>query len=320
MKTIALAAVALSLLAGVANAQDWPSQPIKIVVPFAAGGSTDALGRILAEGLTARLGQQVYVENQAGNSGAIGSEAVAASDPDGYTLLISGVGSHISAPLVNANITYDPIEDFTHIAMLGGAGSVLTAIPSMEVSSLEELVELGKTRDQEITWASPGAGSFGHMLGEYFAQQAGIKMRHISYRGAAPALTDMLGGHVEVGLLTYLSVSEQVANGDLIALATTAPERSAAFPDVPTITESGYENISGIAWFAVSGPAGMPDEIVERLNAEVRDILKAPETAASLAASGSIIPDLTAAETTAYYVDEVNRWTEIYKSIDLKME
>jgi tripartite-type tricarboxylate transporter receptor subunit TctC len=303
---------------GAAHADQWPERTVKIVAPFAAGGSSDILGRIVAEGLANQFKGQFIVENKPGNGGAIGSLQVAQSAPDGYTLLISGVASHVASPAINPNVKYDPIKDFTHIAMLGGEASILVVHPSLGVKSVAELIE--KAKKEQLAWAASSVGALAHLAGEYFQQLAGIKMRHVPYKGGSAAVVDVVAGHVPVGVFPPYSAGEYMRSGQLIPLAIMSENRLKTLPDVPTFKESGYPQVVMASWFALSGPKGMSPELVNKLNAAVRNVLKSPQVKERMEKDSSFLPDMDPATLTQYYTEEVARWRKVAQDADLVMK
>ncbi len=248
---------------------------MKIVVAFAPGGSADQFGRLIATELSAAFKQQFFVENRPGNSGAIGSAQVARAEPDGYTLLIGGSGPHLTGPAINPNIGYDPLKDFTHIAMIGADSYAWAANPALGVKSIAELVALAKSRKDPITSSSPGPGSLGHLLIEQFKRKAGIDIQHVPAPNSG--VTDVLGNHISMTLTAMMTVGEQVKAGKLLALAVTSTERNPIFKDIPTFAEQGYPDVRGDTWFWLSGPKNLPPDIVGKLSEATRRIVKSPK-------------------------------------------
>src|SRR5580700_1737988 len=212
------------------QAQEWPTRPVKIVVAFAPGGSADQLGRLLAAELSTAFGQQFYVENKPGNSGSIGSAQVARAEPDGYTLLVAGSGPHLTGPAINPNIGYDPLKDFTHIAMIAADSFVLAANPALGAGSIAELVELARARP--LTSSSPGAGSLGHLILEQFKRRAGVDIQHVPSPNSG--MLDVLGNHISMSVTTLLTAGEHIRSGGMVGLAVTSPQRNPAYPGIPT--------------------------------------------------------------------------------------
>jgi tripartite-type tricarboxylate transporter receptor subunit TctC len=275
MTLAAIALVALISSFSPTHAQPWPAKPVKIVVAFGPGGSADQFGRLLGSELSAIYKQQFYVENRPGNSGSIGSAAVARAEPDGYTLLIGGSGPHITGPAINPNIGYDPLKDFTHIAMIGADSYVLVANPALGVKNLDELVKLAHSRKDAITSSSTGPGSLGQLILEQFKRKAGIDILHVPAPNSG--VIDVLGNHISMTITTFLTVGEQIRAGKVVPLGATSLERNPAFREIPTFAEQGYPDVHGDTWFWLAGPKSLPADIVDKLNGDVRNILKTPK-------------------------------------------
>jgi tripartite-type tricarboxylate transporter receptor subunit TctC len=309
-----LAASSMLAIAPGAHAQaDWPSKPIHLVVPYAPGGSADTLGRLIAKHLAEAFKQPVVVDNKAGAGGMIGSEAVAKSAPDGYTLVVSGIGSHVIAPVENHKI--DPMKDFTHIAMLAGPPVAMVVNSEQPIKDVKGFIQYVSSQPQGISWASPGTGTHAHLFGEAFRAATKLNMVHISYKGAGAAVTDVVGNQVPAAFMTLSSANAYIDSGKLRLLAVTSEKRLPQYPNVPTFTELGYPALTGITWFAISGPAGMPPAIVNKINAEVRRGLKTPEVRKRLDFESMISADYDAAAFTRYVAAEIERWTPMIKSI-----
>ena len=305
-------AITLLILTGVlaepASAQTWPSKPIKLVVPWPAGGSADLLGRLVADHLSGTLKQTVVVENRAGAAGMIGSAAVARADADGTTLLLSGIPSHVIAPATAAKPDFDGLKDFTHIAYLGGAPIVLAAHASLKVNSLKDLLTLGKTSKDPIGYVSAGVGSLGHIHAEYLAQREHIRLQHIPYRGGAQAAQDFIAGHVRLGSMTWTTTRAQVQAGMIIPLAVSSSRRQTDFPNMPTFKDLGYDELTTSTWWSISGPPGLPAEIVQRLNRDIRTMLKLPEIQARLTKDTIETEDMSPEQFTAFVQAEIKKW------------
>src|SRR5262245_45233470 len=242
MRRILLGGLALLfVVAGpqLGRAQDWPARPIKLVVPFSPGGTADTLGRVFAQALSERLGQQVYVENRGGAGGMSASAQVARSEPDGYTLVVSGVASHVIAPASSARSDYDPVRDFTHIAYFGGLPIVVVAHPSLGVRTFDELVALLRKSSEPLSYGSPGVGTQGHLVAAYLAQKLDLKLTHVPYKGANPAMFDLLGGHIKLASTTWTTALSHIESGAVIPIAVSAKKRFARFPAVSTLAELG---------------------------------------------------------------------------------
>ena len=237
-------------------AAEWPDKPVRVIVPYVAGGANDLLGRVFAEQLSKTFGQQFFVENRTGGGGLIGTEAVARAAPDGYTLIISGMPSHVLAPAMNKNASFDPIKDFTHIAYLGGPPNVFVVHPSAGVNSFKELLALMRSQPDGVQYVSPSIGSVGNMVAEYVADKEKVKLVHIVYRGGGSAIQDLVAGHVKVGSMTLSTTQPHILAGKLKPLAISSEKRVAEFPDVPTLVELGYPGLIVRTWYSLSGPAG----------------------------------------------------------------
>jgi tripartite-type tricarboxylate transporter receptor subunit TctC len=302
------------------HAQDWPSRPIKLVVPFSPGGSADTLGRIFAHALSATLGQQVYVENRGGAGGMTASAQVARAEPDGYTLVVSGVASHVIAPLFSTRSDYDPMRDFTHIAYFGGPPIVVVAHPSLGVRSLEQLVTLLRSRPESQSYGSPGAGSQGHLVAAYLAQRLGLRLAHVPYKGGNPAMFDLLGGHIKLASVTWTTALAHIESGAVVPIAVTANKRLARAPSVSTFAELGFPDLVATTWFSLSGPPRLPVDIVDRLNREVVKALDVPEVSARLDQEGIEAEKMDSAAFTAFVESEITLWAPMAKSTAVKIE
>ena len=231
---------------------------MRVIVAYAAGGANDLLGRVFAEALSKSFGQQFFVENRTGGSGLIGTEAVARSAPDGYTLQISGMPSHVLAPAMNKNASFDPMRDFTHIAYLGGPPNVFVVHPSAGVSTFAELLALMKSQPNGVQYVSPAIGAVGNLVAEYVAAKENVKLVHVAYRGGGAAIQDLVAGHVKVGSMTLSTTQPHILAGKLRALAVSSEKRLPEFPELPTLVELGYPELVVTTWYSLAGPAGLP--------------------------------------------------------------
>jgi tripartite-type tricarboxylate transporter receptor subunit TctC len=313
MRALCLLCV-LCAAAPAVRAQDWPARPVKIVAPFAPGGSADTLARIAADKLTNRLGQNVVVENRPGAGGTIGSEFVAKSAADGYTLVVSGIASHVIAPAMSP-VPFDPLRSFTHVALFGGPPTVLVVYPGLEARDLKSFVELSKSRAGGITFGSPGQGTQGHLTAEMLRVQSGANLTHAPYKGAALAMTDLIAGHIPAASTTLTTAATQIKAGRARALAVSSVQRLPEFGDVPTFVESGYPELVATVWFSLSGPAGLPAPVVARLNAEVRALLHLPDVRERLRPEGIEPNDLDPAQFTEFVRAEIVRWAPLAKAL-----
>jgi tripartite-type tricarboxylate transporter receptor subunit TctC len=302
------AAACLSLACALGSAHAWPDRPVRIVVPFTPGGSADTLGRIAAQKLGEALKQPFIVENRPGAGGVIGSELVAKAAPDGYLLGVSGVASHVIAP-ATSKVPFDPLTDFTHVALFGGPPIVLVASPALGARDLAAFVALAKAQPGALAYGSPGNGTNGHLVAELLQRQAGIRISHTPYKGAAPAMSDLLGGHIASASVTLATAGAHIRAGKVAALAISAAKRLEDYPEVPTFAERGYPELVATTWFGLSGPAGLPAEIVTLLNTEMRRILKLREVREKLRVEGIEPNDLDAKAFAEFVRGEAARWT-----------
>ena len=293
---------------------DWPSKSIRLVVPYAAGGSSDTLGRLIGRQLQDALKQTVVVENKGGAGGLIGSREVAKAAPDGYTLVISGIGSHVIAPVESPG-SFDPMKDFSHIAFLGGPPLAIVVNAEQPIKDLKGLVAFAATNPKGLSWGSPGQGTHGHLTGELFRQANHLNMVHISYKGAGPAVADLLGNQIPAAIMTLSSANAHVDTGKLRLLAVSSAKRVAAYPDAPTLAELGYPGLTGTTWFSLSGPPGMAPALVDKINAEVRRGMQTPAIRAVLTAESMESADYDAAGFTRFVAAEIARWTPAIRSL-----
>jgi tripartite-type tricarboxylate transporter receptor subunit TctC len=310
-----LCALALCAMAATAGAQQvWPSKPVRVVVPFAPGGTADTLGRLVAAKLGEAFKENFVVENRGGAGGVIGSELVSKAEPDGYTLVVSGVASHCIAPAMRKDFPFDPLRDFTHIALFGGPPGVLVVNPSLPVKDLKQFIAYAKAESGRLAYGSPGNGTQGHLTAEQLKQVTGIEMTHVPYKGASLAVSDLIAGHVKVTSTTLTTAATQIKAGKARALAVSSAKRVPDFPDVPTFAELGYPELSATIWFSLSGPAGMQREVVNRLNAEVRRVLRLPEVGDRLRLEGIEPGDLDPQQFTAFVAAELKRWAPVVRA------
>ncbi|WP_237213645.1 Bug family tripartite tricarboxylate transporter substrate binding protein [Falsiroseomonas oryziterrae] len=311
-----LAALALAPLAAPARAQSWPARPLRLIVPFPPGGTADLLGRLAAREIETRIGQPVVVENRAGAGGALGSEAVARSAPDGYTLVLSNIASQAIGPAVNRNIAYDSVRDFTHVALIAAVPSAIAVSAAGPFRTLADLLARARTPGA-VRFASTGVGTSSHVKLELLKRAAAVDITHVPYRGSAPAVADVIGGQVE-GLIAAVP---DIGNNDrLRLLAVTTPQRATRWPDVPSIAEAGFPTLVASNWFGLSGPAGMPPEAARRINEALVAGLATPETTERLATLGAAPNRMTAADYAALVAAEVPRWAEIARAADIRAE
>src|SRR5499426_1997029 len=306
---LVLAAATANVLSSAgAFAAEWPSKPVRVVVPFAAGGAADTIGRLHAEALTAAFGKQFYVENRVGGGGLVGTEAVARAEPDGLTLMVSGIPTHVLGPAMNRNVGFDAMRDFTHIAYFGGTPNALVAPPSLGVTTYRDFLALARAADG-IEYVSAGFGTMGNWIADFLAAKEKVKLVHVAYKGGAQAVLDLVAGHVKVGMLTWSIVAEHVRAGRLVALATTSGQRLAYRPDVPTLRELGHADFVATTWYSLSGPAGLSADIVESANREVANALERPQVKRQIEQDAIEVRAMSPAEVTRFMQSEIDRWT-----------
>jgi tripartite-type tricarboxylate transporter receptor subunit TctC len=311
----ALAALAALFAAPLASAQGaFPNKPIRIIVPFPAGGSTDAMARNLGAELTKQMGQPVVVENRPGVNGNLGSDHVAKSAPDGYTLLLSGVGSNAINHGLYANMPYDSNKDFAHITLLAEGPNVLIVHPSFAAKNLGELIAMAKAQPGKLVYASNGNGSSGRMAMEMLRQATGIDMLHVPYKGGGPSMIDLIGGQVPMLFTNQDHALPQVQAGKVRAIAVASLKRNPAYPDVPTVAEQGLPGFAAVSWFGLSAPAKTPPEIVRRLHEETVKALAQPEFRSKLEQVGFVVVGNTPAEFSAFVASEVEKWGKVVKT------
>lgn len=314
-RTLALAA-ALVVARPIAAQPTWPARALRLIVPFAPGGTTDVVGRIVAERLALRLGQPVVVENRPGAGATLGAQQVARAEPDGHVLLVSSSTSHGVSPALYPSVGYDPLADFTHVAMIARSPSVLLVNPASPARTLADFAAAARAAG-EVRFAVAGIGTSSHLAGVRLAMALGVRTESIPYRGAGPALTDLIAGIVPAMLDSLPSAGPQVRAGALRALAVSGAERAPSFPDLPTLREGGLDVVS-YAWFGISGPAGLPAPVTARLAAEIRAVLHEPATRARLEELGGAPPDMTPEGYTAFIRDELASFAPLVRAAGLR--
>jgi len=301
--------LAAAALPGLARADDFPSKPVRIVIPYPAGGATDLIARIVADKLTAKWGQSVVPDNRPGAGTTIGAEAVAKSAPDGYTLFMTTSAHTISASLYK-KLSYDPLKDFTPITLVATIPLVLVVAPDLPVKNVQELVALAQSSPKGLSIASPGNGTAQHLAGELFKNRAKIESTHIPYRGDAPMINDLLGGQVQAGFVTLSVAIPYIQSGKLKALALAHGKRIDAIKAVPTFAEAGYPGFEAATWFGLLGPAGMPPAVVRKIRNDVAAIVDTPQTREKLVEMGSEVNNTTPEAFAAFIASESARWRE----------
>ena len=297
----------------------WPDRPLRLIVPFPPGGSTDTVARAIAEKLRDRLGQPVVVDNRGGAGGTIGSDIAAKAPPDGYTMLIGTSSTHAIAPGVFSALPYQPTRDFAPVTLIGAATVMLVTIPSVPANSVAELIALAKTRPELLTFASSGNGGVSHLIGEYFKSRAGIEMLHVPYKGDTPMIADLLGGQVSLAFGTAVAFLPHVQKGTLKALAVTSAKPSPVAPGLPTVADSGLPDFEALQWFGILMPAGTPKPIVDRMNREIVAVLQTPEIKGRFETMGIEVAGGTPESFTTFMADEAAKWQKIAKDAGVKV-
>ena len=316
----AVVAVSSSLGGSVAPAQDYPHRPVKVIVPFPAGGGTDALTRVVAKGMEQRLGQPFIVENRGGAGTTLGATAVARSEPDGYTMLVGTASTFAAAPGLYKRLAYDPTRDFSPVMYFATVPFVLVVNPSLGVNSVRELVALAKSKPGELAYASAGVGAVHHIFCELFMSMTGIKMRHVPYRGGALAQNDVVAGHVPVYFADAGPAAALIKSGQLKALGVTTATRSSNLPEVPTLDEAGVTGYEANTWQMMVGPPQMPEPIVQRLNGALASVMVTPEAQNYFTSLGMQPRTSTPKEAHEHIVKEAARWTEVIRGIGISVE
>ena len=312
------AALAFFGLTGAARAQDYPSRTVKIVVAFPAGGPTDFVARVLADKLKGVLGQSVIIENKPGANAAIGAELVAKSDPDGYTLFFTTAGAVVINPHMRANLPYDPVKDFAPITLVVNTMEVLVVKSDTPMKSATDLVALAKSRPDGIAMASTGIGSPPHLALELFKGSSGANVLHVPYRGAAPAVTDVVGGQVHAMFADLPVLMPQIRGGTLRPIGVGSKRRASVLPDVPTLDEQGIKDVYADNWYALFAPARTPAPVIAKLNAAVNAVLKDPETARKLIEAGADPAAGTPEQLAEFLKSELERWGKVVKEKNIK--
>jgi tripartite-type tricarboxylate transporter receptor subunit TctC len=309
------------LLIGVSGAADYPSRPIKLVVAYAAGGPTDVQGRLIAEYLTRDLKQSVFVENKAGAQGAIGAEAVAHAEPDGYTLLFTASSVLELNPILYKNLSYDPDRELRVIAIVTDQPSIMVVHPSVPAKSIAEFVAYAKQNPGKLNFGSAGTGGVGHLSGEMFKLMAGIEMTHVPYKGAGPALADLISGHIQVTFETVGTALQPIKAGLLRPLGVSSTERIADLPDLPTIAESGYPDYRTTVWYGAVAPAGMSAEIVQIISASINRALEDQAFRASLTNAGfGVLRPRNEAAIREFIDADKARWSNVIKKLNISLD
>jgi tripartite-type tricarboxylate transporter receptor subunit TctC len=311
--TLFAASCIAAVVATSARAQDYPTRPITLIVPYAAGGGNDVMARIVADKMGASLGQPIVVENRGGAGGSIATRAVAHAAADGYTLGLGGTGTLAIDPTLYPNVGYDPRKDFAPVGLIATSALVVLVNPSVPAKTIPELIALAKQEPGKLNYASAGVGSGIHLGAELFAFMAGIKLTHIPYKGSAPALTDLLGGHVAIYFSSLPPAIGLVQDGKVRALAVTGPVRSKIFPDLPTVAEAALPGYAAVLHYGIVAPAGTPKPIVDKLAAALRVAIASPDVQQRIAADGAEVMGMTSEEYAADIDREETKWSDIVR-------
>jgi tripartite-type tricarboxylate transporter receptor subunit TctC len=308
-----------SIQAAIAAGVDYPVKPIRVIVPYAAGGGTDTTARIIAQKLTGKWGQSVVVDNRPGAAGIVGSDIVAKATPDGYTLLVVA-GAHAINPSLYAKLPYDTVKDFASAAFLVTGPNILVVNPALPATSVKELIALAKSKPGQLNFGSGGVGQTPHLAGELFKSMAGVEMNHIPYKGGAPATADLIGGRISVMFGGMVLTLPHVKAGRLRALATTGAQRSKAVPELPTIAQAGLPGYEADEWFGAFAPAGTSQEIVQKVNTGIRGILSMTDTQQQFAGLGAEVLDMDVRAFTDFVKHQVAKWAKVIKDANIHAE
>jgi len=322
IKSFCVVAVLLGVSVAVdqAQAQNYPTRAITLVIPFAPGGSTSIVGRGVADKMSELLGEKVVVDNRPGAGGTVGTKAVAKSEPDGYTLVLGYTGTLAIGPSLYKSVGYDPRKDFAPIGLIGNAPNSLVVNPSFPAKTVAELIAYAKANPGKVNFGSAGAGTASHITGEYFAHSAGITLVHIPYKGTGPALTDLLGGHIPMAFAPIPASHSNVAAGKLRALAVTSITRSGLLPDVPTMVEAGLPGFDASLYYGLAAPAGTPRPIIDKLNKVLREALASDEVKKQLGNDGTEITPGTPEDYAAFIDKDEKKWAQLVKASGVEQE
>ena len=296
-----------------AAAQDYPTKPVTIVVPFSAGGTTDILARIVGQGLTTELGQSFVVDNRAGAGGNIGASLAAKAPADGYTLFMGTVGTHAINQALYKKMPFDPVKDFAPLSRVATVPNLLVAHPSQPYKTVKELIAYAKANPGKVTYGSPGSGASPHVSGDLFKSMTGTDLLHVPYKGSAPAMTDLLGGQISIMFDNMPSAIQHVRSGKLRPIAVTTAKRSPELPDVPTIAEAGVPGYEAMSWFGMFAPAATPQPLLDKLNAALVKVLNQPDVKKKIAEQGGDVVAETPAQFAAFIKSETAKWGKVVK-------
>ncbi len=318
-RSLRCAVLALAAAPFLVLAQPFPSKSVRMVVPFAAGGTADVLGRLIAQRLSPLYGHQMVVDNRPGSGGHVGAEAAARAAPDGHTVVLGTIGIH-AAYGIYSKLAYDPAKDLQPVILLGEVPCVLVLNPSVPIRSVQEFIAFAKARPGELNFGSAGTGSSTHMTGELFKLMAGIELTHVPYKGSAPALTDLMGGQIQAMFENLPTLPQLIATGKVRALAVTSKTRSPALPDVPTVAESGLPDYASTAWFTVAAPGKTPPAVIRKLNADIDAMLHAPDLQPRLRELGLTVIGGTPEAASSYFAQETAKWNAVIKTARIRAD
>lgn len=317
---VSIAACAIGALSAPAIAQEYPNKPVRLIVPFPPGGTTDVAGRLVAQHLTEAWRQQVIVDNRPGAGGVIGTELAAKSTPDGYTVLIGSITTHAVNPALYTKLNFDPIKDFTPVSLVVSSPQLLAVHPSVEARSVSELLALAKSRPGKLNYASAGSGTSPHLTFELFKSMAGINVVHVPYKGTGPAINDLIGGQVQMMITGVVALIPHIKSGRLRGVGVTSAKRVAALPELPTIIESGIAGFDVSSWFGVFAPGAVPKPIVRKMNLEIQRMLDKEDIRQRLISLGADPAEKNSPEQFSVYVkSEMARWSKVVKDTGTKV-
>ena len=318
MLAAAVVPAVLAMTPSLAQQASWPSRPVTLVVPFAAGGSADIIARAFADHASAAIGQSVIVENRGGAGGNVGAASVAKAAPDGYTILFGTTGPAALNTLMYKSMTFDPRIDLTPIVLVGKTPVIIVARPSAPVSSLKDLIAHAKANPGQLSAGFPGNGTLGHITGVLLGQHTGVDIKHVQYRGGSAIITDLLGGHIDIGMDALTPYVEQVRDGKLRGLAVAGATRSKQLPDVPTVAEAGLPGFEASVWYAVLAPSKVPAEVIAKLNAVANEFVKTPKAQELFEQVGVIASGGTTAEVKTFIDQEIERWSPVIRAAKIE--
>ena len=319
-RSLTLLALAAALVPAATSAQHYPVKPIRLIVPFPAGGGVDFMGRIVGQELTKKLGQQVAIDNRAGANGIVGLEALKSAPPDGYTIGAASAGPLAVNPFIYAKLPHDVLRDFTHISMMVNFPLLLVSHPSLPVKNVKDLLALARSKPGQVSYSSPGAGNSAHLAAELFNSMGKVKILHVPYKGTAPAVVAVLSGEAQLTWSSIPTILPHVKSGRVRALGVGNAKRVPSLPEFPTVAESGLPGFEAYSWGGMIGPAHMAPAVVQRLNRDIAEVLKQKDIADRMLAEGTIPQSSTPEEFTAYIRSELKKWGDVVKMAGIKAE